>query len=844
MTLSPANAPVLLGKAVTVTATVSNSTSGVTWSVDNIPGGNATVGMIAANAAGNGGANAQDTVVATFTAPQVLPASGTLGAPATVNITATSVADPTKVAIAAIAITSDIGVSISPANLPVELGAPQTFQASITSAGNPSTSILWKTAGPGCSGAACGTVNSAGLFIAPQILPTAGAVTVTATSVADPSKSATATITVTSHFTLTISASVSLASGISAGTSVNFSATVTPVSGSNPNSGVTWSVAGAGCSGNTCGTLASSGVRAGFGSGATYTAPSIAPAPSDVTITAVSVADPSKSAAISVTINAAGSITISPTVATVALGSSMNFTGTVVGISNTSLTWDVNGITGGNSSVGTIIASSGAGSGNAGQATYTAPVSLPSSNPVIIRVRSTVNPNDAATALVTVGSTPVSIQVSPTSATLSVVHRETFQAQVLNSSDTAALWEVNNISGGNSTVGQICIAASNPCEPATSAVTGSVDYLAPQAVPSPNPVKITAVSDADPTKTATSAVTILPHDIVSVSPPSAAVSPGARVLFSASVAGTMNQQVTWNVAGVGCGGTGAPCGTIDATGLYLASAAAPVPNTLSVVATSADDTGRAASAAVTVSNQPTIISLLPSSATAGAAGFSLLVSGANFAATSPGPGSVILIGGSARSTLCASNADCSTSLSSADLAVPGNLSVAVQNPGGASSSAVVFIVVPASQGAGNIVLTTSSPAATGKDIVVVDLSTSGSTSPPAEANLSVSAMGTYQASTGTCSLGGTPVALTRPASGTATANLCVFSLSGLDPLYTYTLSGPSPGDAAIVATSSLGFGIVQVTIALPSTAATGPRTLFIQNANFDLASASGAVVIE
>jgi hypothetical protein len=305
----------------------------------------------------------------------------------------------------------------------------------------------------------------------------------------------------------------------------------------------------------------------------------------------------------------------------------------------------------------------------------------------------------------------------------------------------------------------------------------------------------------------------------------------------------VNQQVTWNVAGAGCGGAGAPCGTIDATGLYAAPGAAPVPNTLTIVATSADDTSRAASAAVTITSQPAILSLFPSSAIAGAVGFSLQVAGANFAASSPGPDSVIVIG-SPRSTVCQSAMACSATLSAADLAVEENLSVVVQDPGGASSSAVVFVVAAAVQSAGGITLTPASPAATAKDIVVVDLSSNGSTSPPAEANLSVSAIGIYQAATGTCSLDGGPVELTRPASGTVTANICAFSASGLDPLYTYTLSGPAPGDAAITGTSSLGFGIVQLTIALPSTAATGPRTLFIQNQNLDLASASGAVEIE
>jgi hypothetical protein len=43
--LAPANTSVLLGKTMTLTATVSNATNaGVSWSVENIPGGNTTVG--------------------------------------------------------------------------------------------------------------------------------------------------------------------------------------------------------------------------------------------------------------------------------------------------------------------------------------------------------------------------------------------------------------------------------------------------------------------------------------------------------------------------------------------------------------------------------------------------------------------------------------------------------------------------------------------------------------------------------------------------------------------------------------------------------------------------------
>jgi hypothetical protein len=630
-----------------------------------------------------------------------------------------------------------VTVSVSPPSPAIELGAQQTFQANVISAGNPVTAVIWKIAGVGCFGNACGTVNSAGVFTAPQTLPSPDFVLLTATSMADPTKSATATISIT-------------------------------------------------------------------------------------------------------TANTAVSITISPNAATVAPGSTMNFTGAVSGASDTSVSWDVNGIAGGNATVGTIIGAPG----NTQLAVYTAPGSVPATNPVTVRARSNADPSAVAPASVTIGSAPVTIQVIPAAATVSVNHRQTFQAQVQNSTNTAVIWQVNGVAGGNTLLGQVCVAGSTPCQPVTSAMSGSVDYLAPQAVPSPNPLMLAAVSQADTTRSAGSAITILPHVVVSISPPCATLAPGSSQPFTASVAGSANQQVTWNVTGTGCGGPGTGCGTIDATGLYVAPAIAPVPNTLSVVATSADDTSRAAAAAVSITTQPAIVSLLPSSATAGAAGFSLRVVGANFAASSPGPNSVILIGGTARSTLCGSTTDCSTTLTAFDLAAAANLSVTVQSPGGASSNAVAFVVVPAMQGAGNILLTLSSPAATGKDIVVVDLSTSGSASPSQAANLSVAAMGRYQAATGTCSLNGGPLEIARPASGTATATICAFSLSGLDPLYAYTLSGPSTNDAAIVGTSSLGFGIVELTIAVPSTAATGARTLFVQNLNLDVAAASGAVGIE
>jgi len=718
--VSPGNTSALLGDNVALTAVVSNtSNTAVTWSVAGIPEGNTTVGTISASGV--------------FSAPPILPV------PPSVIVQATSVADPTKMAIATITISSDIGVTIAPAAAIIELGAQQALQASITSAGKPSSSVTWMVSGGGCSGTACGTVTSAGLFTAPQILPLPQTVAVTATSVADPSKSASAIITVASRFTFTVSGPSSINTGASAG----LTATLTPLPNSNPAAAISWTVSGAGCAGSACGVI----TPTGSGASANYTAPAAAPAPNQVTISAIPLADPSKAASITVT----------------------------------------------------ILSTNGA----------------------------------------------IQVTLAPASATLSIAQRQTFTAQVSNAPSSNVTWQVNGIPGGNTVVGQICVVNSNPCQPVASPAS-SVDYLAPAAVPSLNPVQLQATTVGAPTASAAASITILPHVVVSVSPPSAVLPPGAQQPFSASVAGTSDQQVTWNVSGAACAAAGAPCGVIDATGLYTAPAAAPSPGTFAVVATSSEDTTQTGSAAVTITLQPTILSLSPSSATAGAAGgFTLLVEGGNFVLTSPGPGSTLVIGGSARNTVCSSTASCTTTLAAQDLAVAENLSVVVQNPNGSTSNGVSFVVIPPPAGGTQLIpITPGAPSVTGENIIVVDLSTNGSSSPSSDVSLAVVAVGPYQPSTGTCSLESGPVTLVRPSSGAATVDICAFSVGGLDPSLAYTLSGPTPGDVSIAGTAPLGLGIVDVTLLVPSTAVPGVRTLFIQNANLDTTAGTGAIVVQ
>ena len=124
---------------------------------------------------------------------------------------------------------------------------------------------------------------------------------------------------------------------VAVGKTQQFTATVAGAS----NTGVTWTVVG----GAPNGTIVSTGV---------YTAPITVPNPPTVTVTATSQANTAQSGSAKVTVTApVGAITVSPSSATVANFGTQQFTASVSGV-----TWQVNGIAGGNQTIG-FISSSG-----------------------------------------------------------------------------------------------------------------------------------------------------------------------------------------------------------------------------------------------------------------------------------------------------------------------------------------------------------------------------------------------------------------------------------------------------------------------------------------------------
>jgi serine protease len=174
--VTPTTATVQAGNGMkTFAAAVTNtSNTAVTWSVNGVAGGNATVGMIS--------------TAGVYKAPASVPT------PATVTVTATSAADTTKSASAQVTITALIAVSITPTMASVQTGMSQTFTVTVTGSSN--TAVNWSVNGVAGGNATVGMISASGVYTAPMTVPSPAVVTVTAVSAADSTKSASAQTTV------------------------------------------------------------------------------------------------------------------------------------------------------------------------------------------------------------------------------------------------------------------------------------------------------------------------------------------------------------------------------------------------------------------------------------------------------------------------------------------------------------------------------------------------------------------------------------------------------------------------------------------------------------------------
>lgn len=192
------------------------------------------------------------------------------------------------------------------------------------------------------------------------------------------------------------------------------------------------------------------------------------------------------------------SVVIAPTTATVPINTTSEFTATV-NLSNsstttdTAVTWLVNGVQGGNSTVGTIVSDSA----DVQVGIYTAPKTVPATNNGQVNITATApqDPNDTTTtgsiitsntAVVTIGIGQ-GLLVAPSSTSVAAGGSAQFGATLNGLTDLNATWTVSSTNGGN--IGSI--------------TTGGL-YTAPNSPPPGGSVTITA---HDPIAAATATAT-------------------------------------------------------------------------------------------------------------------------------------------------------------------------------------------------------------------------------------------------------------------------------------------------------------------------------------------------
>jgi hypothetical protein len=554
------------------------------------------------------------------------------------------------------------------------LGNAQTFTATIS--GTTDTSVSWSVNGIAGGSPIAGTISAAGVYTAPLDLPLAPAVQIIATSNSDKTKFATATLTITSDIGVALTPG---AAAVTLGASQPFHAAIS--SSGHPDTAIRWSISGSACPA-ACGSLDANG---------DYIAPQILPALATVIVTAQSVADPAKQASAAVTITSSFSLQLSAP-SSLASGASGVIAATLTPVPgsnpSTTLSWALSGTGCSGTSCGvlTVVTTQALGGGAmSSSATYTAPPTPPNPNAVTITVTPQADPAKKAQANITI-QPGVGVTLSPGTATLAGNHRVTLTAQVFGSTNNAVSWTVNGMANGTGTVGQICAVASNPCQPLTTGNNLQVDYQAPGAIPSPNPVTVRATSLVDTTRSASAQFTVINHVVVTVLPSTATLPPLEVQGFSATVLGASNQSVVWQIQGSACSVARA-CGAIDANGVYTAPGSAPSPDAVTIVAFSSDDPQQSGLANLAIATGANILALHPASVYAGAAnGFTLRVDGSNFATTAAGPGSTLLIAGTARTTTCNSVTECTAGLGIIHLtlqisaaAIPGARTLFIQN---------------------------------------------------------------------------------------------------------------------------------------------------------------------
>lgn len=397
---------------------------------------------------------------------------------------------------------------------------------------------------------ALGTITAGGLYTSPAALAAPTTVIVRATSVADTTKSVTATVSLDPGITVTVSPDTVT---LNPGQSRQFTASVA----NSTNTSVIWTMSPA------VGTLTAGGL---------YTAPAAIAAPTNVVIKATSQADPTAFDTSTVTLTPPVTISLTPATATVGAGKTQQFTATVTG-STSPLTWTA--------TAGTV-SSTGL---------YTAPASVASATTVTVKAALSTDATKSGTATVTVNP-DIQVTLSPLTPSIQAGRTQQFTASVTGTTNTAVIWSVT---------------------PATGSISAGGLYTAPATVSSATTVTVKAASQADPTKSATTTLTVTPAVAVTLTSSRTSLEASQTATLTAAVTGTTNTTIAWSM-------NPSTLGTLSTSGLtavYTAPATNTTQQTVEITATSMADSTKLAKVILTL--LPTIsLSVSPAEVTVSA----------------------------------------------------------------------------------------------------------------------------------------------------------------------------------------------------------------------------------
>ena len=248
-------------------------------------------------------------------------------------------------------------------------------------------------------------------------------------------------------------------------------------------------------------------------------------------------------------------VTVDPTSVTIPVSGVKQITAKVTGSANTTVSWTVSGIAGGNSTVGTINSTG----------LYSAPASPPKGYSVTVKAVSNADPSAAAKCKVTVSNqVPYVTGVAPNPLPPGPFTLTVTGSRFLNGAQV--LW--NGLPLTTSFVSSTQLTAVGNAAQLGNASVG---------VANPGPGAVSSFLS----------VNVVSSLIVTVAPSSTSVVAGGSQQFQATVSGSSNNIVTWKVNGVT--GGDANSGTITPGGLYTAPSVIPVSGTVTVAAVSAVD---------------------------------------------------------------------------------------------------------------------------------------------------------------------------------------------------------------------------------------------------------------